>query len=824
MYIVRLTLMQTFIEQATAKYGDIYDYSRAVWTGPRGKLLIGCKKHDVGFEQTSAAHLKQSGCKQCVDAQKTEEFIVKAGAKHNEFYDYSAVNYINSTTKISIGCPTHGFFEQTPNRHLAGSGCLKCGYENRTDERHGTIDSFIQKANEKYNARYDYSKVVYVNGTTKVIIGCPTHGFFEQTPNHHLLTGGCPTCGYENKPNKNRWTTEAFVREAAKIHNAFYDYSAVNCTKNCSKILIGCPLHGLFEQLPTRHLSGAGCQKCSIVIRSDKLRSNLGSFVRKAVEKHGAFYDYSEVVYVDSSTKIRIKCPMHGFFEQLPSNHLVGYGCAKCGTENILNNKIDNFETFVKKVAKKYGARYDYSSVVYVDKTTNICIKCQLHGIFEQTPRNHLNGAACPECVVERCTDTKTFIKKAVEKHGDKYDYSLAVYTNTATNIIIGCPTHGIFEQVAAVHLSGAGCQKCGNESTVNKRILTTEIFVQKAVEKHGELYDYSSVNYINSATKIKIGCRVHGVFEQTPNNHLAGYGCLNCCNENTANKLRGNTDDFIQKAVEKHGPRYDYSKVDYVHNAATVIIVCPTHGIFDQTPTNHLSGRGCPGCGNESVSIKLRGNTDDFVQRAVEKHGTRYDYSLVDYVNNSTKVCIGCPLHGIFEQAPLSHLRGSGCPNCKHKTESKLLAWLETEFLEIEFGIRNVSSQVIFQECKKESTKRCYRYDFRVGKSIVEIDGLQHFTAIDLFKNCPEESLKNDTHKAWCVTLSPRGPNLNLIRIYQPWVADDSNSWEEQLLKAIISLEHVRGQVIYIGGDIYDRHRDAYNEFIYQHKDGQAD
>jgi hypothetical protein len=104
---------------------------------------------------------------------------------------------------------------------------------------------------------------------------------------------------------------------------------------------------------------------------------------------------------------------------------------------------------------------------------------------------------------------------------------------------------------------------------------------------------------------------------------------------------------NFIKKANLKHNNKYNYSLVDYINNKNKVKIICPIHDVFEQSPNDHLTGNGCSLCGNKNL------NKEFFIKKAKLKHGDRYDYSLVEYINNKTKVKIICPLHGVFEQAP---------------------------------------------------------------------------------------------------------------------------------------------------------------------------
>jgi len=247
------------------------------------------------------------------------------------------------------------------------------------------------------------------------------------------------------------------------------------------------------------------------------------------------------------------------------------------------------------------------------------------------------------------------FIKKAIEVHGNKYDYSLVEYKHNQTNVEIVCNDCGYkFLRTPHYHLKrniNNGCKNCYSLA----RILTTDIFIEKAIEVHGNKYDYSLVKYEKSKTKIKIICPIHGEFEQIPNSHLSGHGCDKCGSFST-------TYNFIITAKEIHCGKYDYSLVNYIDNKTKVKIICPTHGIFEQTPGGHLFGRGCEKCAFDGRRILL----EDFIKRSKKIHNDKYDYSLVEYCYSTEKVKIICPTHGIFEQTPSGHLVGKGCSKCK--------------------------------------------------------------------------------------------------------------------------------------------------------------
>lgn len=202
------------------------------------------------------------------------------------------------------------------------------------------------------------------------------------------------------------------------------------------------------------------------------------------------------------------------------------------------------------------------------------------------------------------------------------------------------------------------------------KKMTTTE-FIEKAIKKHGNKYDYSNAEYVNATTKVCITCPVHGEFWMQPNNHLSGQGCPKCGKLSRIKKRAKSAEQFIEEAKNVHGNRYDYSKVDYINDKTKVCIICPEHGEFWQTPSKHLSGNGCPKCAGNITKT-----TEQFIEEAKSVHGDRYDYSKVEYKGANKKVCIICPKHGKFWIRPIAHLRGSGCPKCvgKNKTTEEFI------------------------------------------------------------------------------------------------------------------------------------------------------
>lgn len=255
-----------------------------------------------------------------------------------------------------------------------------------------TQGEFIKECTSLYGNKYDYSKVKYINSITKVCIVCPEHGEFWVTPNSFLNGKGCKLCGYKRISLSKRKNNEEFVRRAKIIHNDKYDYSKTEYVKNNIKVCIICPEHGEFWQTPSDHLSGCGCQKCKHYIRTKE------EFVDEASRIHNGKYDYSKINYDKTKAKVCIICPEHGEFWQLPTNHLKGHGCPKCGYQHASEKLTYSNDEYKTKIKRIHGDRYDLTQVNYIKSVDKIDVICKKHGQFSIRAEKFLGGQGCPIC------------------------------------------------------------------------------------------------------------------------------------------------------------------------------------------------------------------------------------------------------------------------------------------------------------------------------------------------------------------------------------------------------------------------------------------
>lgn len=319
-------------------------------------------------------------------------------------------------------------------------------------------------------------------------------------------------------------------------------------------------------------------------------------FVRRGRGVHGERYDYSLVDYKRKDKNVVIICREHGSFTQTPSNHVrQESGCMKCGGR--YQPTIDEWRTQAQLV---HGDRYDYSLVEYVASQVKVKIICANHGIFEQTPNNHVGqGQGCAGCAGLASPSTDEWIARARAVHGDRFDYDLVHYVNNTTRVQIACRLHGVFEQIPKSHIKGSGgCPKCIG------RGFTTPEWITKAQEVHGDTYDYSQVEYVNTTTFVTIVCCIHGPFTQAPYVHVRDQcGCGKCAGYGLSDA------EWIVRAREVHGDLYDYSEFAYVNQQLKCRVICVDHGPFEVSMNNHIGNRsGCPLCsGSKGEALVAR-------------------------------------------------------------------------------------------------------------------------------------------------------------------------------------------------------------------------
>lgn len=321
-------------------------------------------------------------------------------------------------------------------------------------------------------------------------------------------------------------TTEEFIEKSKKIHGEKYTYNKTKYKNYDTKVSICCPKHGMFYQVPSSHLRGNGCPKCS----KEKQKKTKEQFIIQAQEIHGDNYDYSNIFYIDTKTKIKIKCKKcNNIFNQSPGQHLKGCGCPNCAREKTKNAVTYTQEEWVLKANNRHNNQYDYSKVEYINSGTKVCIICPEHGEFWQRPASHLHGNGCSKCAKKKQGPKRKtlqeFINKAQEIHNNKYNYNNTNYINSYTKVIITCPIHGDFEQKPASHLQGIGCPKCNASKG--------EIIIKNFLESKQLKFQYQKgIKYKNLSIRVDFYLEINnnkyiieynGEQHYKPINHFGG-------------------------------------------------------------------------------------------------------------------------------------------------------------------------------------------------------------------------------------------------------------------------------------------------------------
>lgn len=315
------------------------------------------------------------------------------------------------------------------------------------------------------------------------------------------------------------------------------------------------------------------------------------------------------------------------------------------------------------------------------------------------------------------------FIEKANIVHGDKYDYSKVDYKNNKTPVTVICKICGTeFNPRPDNFLHGTGCPKCGHNEAKKSVSDTRESFIEKAVKKHGDKYDYSLVEYKGSQTNVKIKCNKCGaIFEQTPAMHIAGNGCSVC---NPPHKKLTHK-EFVERLSKTH-PNLEVLS-EYQGKDKKITVRCKIHDYtYDTTPHRLVQGMNCKYCYNDRRGKTIK-NDIELIKESIKRvHGDKYQYPYLDseYKTNKSKLTIICPIHGEFKQSYNKHIsRQQGCPYCDESHNERLIAQL-LDNNDIEY-IREHSFQWLGRQA----------LDFYLPKynTAIEIQGEFHFENIRL-------------------------------------------------------------------------------------------
>lgn len=353
--------------------------------------------------------------------------------------------------------------------------------------------------------------------------------------------------------------------------------------------------------------------------------------IEKFRQVHGEKYDYSKFKYLNARTKCTIICPEHGEFQQLARKHTAGQGCPTCAAKHTNDYRILGTKEFIERAIKKHGNTYDYSKSNYVNSTTKVEIICSIHGSFHQNPHSHTNGRGCPKCrTIRDIVQYDDVINQATIKHSNKYKYGKIL----GNKIEIVCEKHGLFLSSIRQHLLGSGCKKCNYEQ--NKHRKSIEHYVNK-INYQCVLIDEKNVTF---------KCEKHGEFSVSLSSIKNGAACKECAYNKLSQSNNLGIEEFINRSSTIHSNRYNYSKVQYTNQNDKVLIVCPEHGEFWQSPRKHMLGQGCKTCSISKCQLELYNSIKDVADIIINDRSTISPYEIDLLIKGHN---IGIEVDGVY-------------------------------------------------------------------------------------------------------------------------------------------------------------------------------
>lgn len=479
-------------------------------------------------------------------------FIQKSLKKHRDKFCYKEVDYKNIHKLVKIKCIKHNIiFEQTPNLHISSDHCCPIcirEYKSITSPLRKNREKFIENAKKVFGDKYDYSKVNYINNKTPVVIIYNDVEYLQRPDSH--LTSRCPELEW-----KKNLSTEQFIEKAIKVHGNKYHYNNVNYIDTKTKVKIICTKHGIFEQTPNSHLSGNGCSFCS--------ESYGESLIRNYLEYNNILFEFQKSFPDCKNTNVlsfdfylldyNICIEFDGIQHKRPVDFFGGIDAFKkakindnikteyCEKNNIklirisnkknIENKLSDImskynkasqeeknKKFIEKSETIWGYKYDYSKIKYIDSKTSVTIIYK--GVeYQQTPTKHLQKKLCE--LSNNSLSRKEFIRRCVEKWGNRFDYTDTLYRNSYSNINFYDRHYGIYvSQKANSHMNG------------NLYNLSKENFIELSNINFKYKYDYSKIEYKGITKEVIIICKLHGEFITRAYNHyknIFGGSCKKC-------------------------------------------------------------------------------------------------------------------------------------------------------------------------------------------------------------------------------------------------------------------------------------------------------
>ena len=379
-------------------------------------------------------------------------------------------------------------------------------------------------------------------------------------------------------------------------------------------------------------------------------RLTTEQFIEKSIKIHSNKYDYSKSNYVNNRTVLEIICPIHGLFLQRPQSHFKnGHGCPKCGVISGQNNMSKSYFEF-KTLFKQQYQNHDLVQPKTFSDNFKFTFICGYHGEFKSTPKLIRQSWCCPSCAKNIIPTRYLSILKL---QYPQFDYCDSIFINRDSYIEAKCNLHGHFSVHFRRHIKGLiGCNGCVNsgfipkivENNLNNRINNQN---EKRLQLFRSLF-HDSLEYLKFEDgKVYYYCSFHGPQSSLWVNMRKGKGCKKCADELHRINYQNNPESVILKFNEIHKNKYDYTKSVYKSYGHKIIIVCPTHGEFEQLPSAHLNGHGCLKCQISNVHLNFNTILDNLnISYNINDREILKPFEIDTYVSSRR---VGFEINGVY-------------------------------------------------------------------------------------------------------------------------------------------------------------------------------
>jgi Zn ribbon nucleic-acid-binding protein len=360
----------------------------------------------------------------------------------------------------------------------------------------------------------------------------------------------------------------------------------------------------------------------------------------KAKGRYNKNYDYSQIDYVNSKTKLIV------IDNNYKTTHLITPDSLMNGVKCSIKNAVDKSDYIIQRFIEVHGDKYNYSEVNYKKEQVKVKIICSIHGSFSQIAKSHISGSGCPRCKGKGLS-LEEVINQLEEVHNGKYDYSKLEFKSQRDKGIIICSEHGEFEQSISKHKAGDGCPKC---SGFNK---TTDEFIIESRRKFGDKFDYSRARYVNATKMIEFRCIEHDyTFFQTSNNHLnSDYPCEYCEREYKKSLYSMGLNEFKQRMIAAHGDVFSFENTRYVNQKTKIKIQCrKCNSPISSYPQTLINGVGCGTCYELKKRQEYSAEKLKEINKYVKKLGGKCLSN--NYENNMTNLQFECKKGHVFMES----------------------------------------------------------------------------------------------------------------------------------------------------------------------------